>query len=157
MRIRTLILVAVAATCILACDQRASVDKASEEAAIRAVAEGSMLRAAREGNLVGVLDAYSESAIMMPPGAPSQRRRAELESFWRSFLELPDIDIKRMDETSIQVAASGDMAYSIGGYDLSFVDEEGNAQSDQGKHVRVWEKGPDGSWKIVVDIWNANK
>ncbi len=139
-----------------ACAPQPTVDQTAEEAVIREVAEGAMLGAARAGDLDGVVSAYSETAVMMPPGAPSERGLDALRMLWASFLELPGIDIQRMDEAVIHVSDSGDMAYSLGGYQFGYMDSEGNALVEQGKHVRVWEKGADGTWKIAVDIWNAN-
>jgi ketosteroid isomerase-like protein len=156
MRVRVWILAALTTAVVGACAQQPTVDKAAEEAAIREVAEGELLNAARAGDLDGVLGAYAETAVMMPPGAPSERGLETLRMLWASFLELPGVDIRRMDEAVIQVSDSGDMAYSIGGFQLGYMDSEGNALVEQGKHVRVWQKDADGAWKIAVDIWNAN-
>ncbi len=156
MRWRVSILAVLAAAIQGACAQSPTLDKAAEEAAIREVAEGSLLSAAMAGDLDGVVAAYTEAAVMMPPGAPSERGLDAIRMLWTSFLELPGIEIQRMDEAVIHVSDSGDMAYSLGGYQLGYMDSEGNAQVEQGKHVRVWEKETDGAWRIAVDIWNAN-
>jgi ketosteroid isomerase-like protein len=34
-------------------------------------------------------------------------------------------------------------------------DSLGNPITEKNKGVTIWKKQPDGSWKNVVDIWNA--
>ena len=47
------------------------------------------------------------------------------------------------------VAASGDLGYTLGRYAVR--DEAGDTTAT-GHYVTVWQKQPDGSWKIAVDI-----
>jgi len=47
------------------------------------------------------------------------------------------------------VAASGDLGYTLGRYAIR--DEAGDTTA-RGHYVTVWQKQPDGSWKIAVDI-----
>jgi ketosteroid isomerase-like protein len=47
------------------------------------------------------------------------------------------------------------MGYTIGTYELT-VDQEGASMVIAGKYVTLWEKQTDGSWKVVVDCFNAN-
>ena len=126
MRLRVWVLAALTTSILGACTQESIVDFAVEESAIREVAEGSLLSAAIAGDLDGVLDAYARGAVMMPPGAASQRGRDALRTLWASYLALPGINFKRMDEVTIEFSDSGDMAYSLGGYELSYLDADGN-------------------------------
>jgi ketosteroid isomerase-like protein len=48
------------------------------------------------------------------------------------------------------------LAYSHGTYEVTVNDPEGNPVTDKGKWVTAWEKQPDGTWKIVADIWNSD-
>ena len=51
----------------------------------------------------------------------------------------------------IDVAASGDMAYTYGHFTLSQTDSMGTAQSVSGVFHTVWKRQEDGSWKYVWD------
>lgn len=51
-------------------------------------------------------------------------------------------------------ASSGDMAYEIGTYTLSFKGDKGPVQ-DKGKYVVVW-KNTGGHWRAAADIFNSN-
>ena len=51
---------------------------------------------------------------------------------------------------SADLAASGDLGYVIGRYEL----KSGAAQPRQGYYVRVWRKNEKGAWKLVADVTN---
>lgn len=51
----------------------------------------------------------------------------------------------------VDVAASGDMAYTFGPYTFSAADTSGNEISDTGYFHTVWKKQADGKWKFVWD------
>jgi len=51
----------------------------------------------------------------------------------------------------IEVAASGDLAYTYGKYTYSFVDADGNTVENKGVFHTVWKRQPDGTWKFVWD------
>ncbi len=39
---------------------------------------------------------------------------------------------------------------------MSFNDPSGKMISDKGKYVTVWKKQADGSWKVMLDIFNTD-
>ncbi len=49
------------------------------------------------------------------------------------------------------------MGYTYGLALVTRKDEEGNATTELTKYVTIWKKQPDGSWQVVVDIWNSNE
>jgi ketosteroid isomerase-like protein/quercetin dioxygenase-like cupin family protein len=53
--------------------------------------------------------------------------------------------------TKAEVGAAGDVGYTVGTYDASM-----NGTREKGKYVTVWKKQPDGTWKVVEDIFNAD-
>ena len=50
----------------------------------------------------------------------------------------------------MEVARSGDFAYSTGSYAIA------NPAIDKGKFVDVWKKQADGSWKAAADVINSD-
>ena len=54
------------------------------------------------------------------------------------------------------IAASGDLGYTLGTYELRAKDEAGKATVAYGKYCSVWKKQPDGSWKWVVDVGTSS-
>jgi len=57
---------------------------------------------------------------------------------------------------SVSVSQSCDMAYMIEQNQNTINDSTGIAKTEINKAVTVWRKEKDGSWKNVVDIWNAD-
>jgi ketosteroid isomerase-like protein len=51
----------------------------------------------------------------------------------------------------IDVAASGDLAYSYGSYSFSATDSAGKTTTSRGIFHTVWKRQKDGSWKFVWD------
>ncbi len=51
----------------------------------------------------------------------------------------------------IDVAASGDLAYTYGPYTYSFLDSLDNAIESTGFFHTVWKRQPGGAWKFVYD------
>jgi ketosteroid isomerase-like protein len=56
---------------------------------------------------------------------------------------------------SAVVSASGDLGYTRGRWEVGSRDEAGEvAIGARGNYVSIWRKGPDGAWKVAVDIGN---
>jgi len=55
------------------------------------------------------------------------------------------------------VAASGDLGYAVGTWQLTGKSRKGEPVSLTGKYMTVWKKQADGSWKVVADMGNADQ
>jgi ketosteroid isomerase-like protein len=49
------------------------------------------------------------------------------------------------------LAASGDIGYTLGNYQYSYKDSTGTDKRSYGYYVTIWKKQPDGNWKYVLD------
>ena len=56
-----------------------------------------------------------------------------------------------MEADYIDVAASGDLAYSYGDYQFSALNENNEPVEASGIFHTVWKRQSDGSWKYVWD------
>lgn len=54
--------------------------------------------------------------------------------------------------TEIDVAASGDLGYSSGPYELTVPGEDAKPVKLVGTYVSIWKRQKDGAWRIVRDI-----
>ena len=52
---------------------------------------------------------------------------------------------------TVEVAASGDLAYTLGEFEVRAAGPDGRPQKSTGTYVSIWRKDSDGSWKVVVD------
>ena len=57
--------------------------------------------------------------------------------------------------TSARVARSGDLGYTLGDYTLKSA--SGGGVVDNGKYLTVWKKEADGSWKVLLDMFNTDR
>ena len=83
-------------------------------------------------------------------GSSMQRGRQAVAESWRPLLETPGSSIS-WKPTSGDIAASGDLGYTIGRWE--FTGDEGSAR---GNYVTIWRRQADGSWKVVVDIGDTD-
>ena len=56
----------------------------------------------------------------------------------------------------VHASKSDDLGYSMGLYELSYKDADGNPVADHGKYMTVWKKSSDGTWKVAADMFNTN-
>jgi len=52
---------------------------------------------------------------------------------------------------TVEVAASGDLAYTLGDFEVRSIGPDGQRHKSTGTYVSIWRKGADGSWRVVVD------
>lgn len=103
----------------------------------------------------GWLDFYTDDAIVLAPGEKICKDKASREAVIKGYFALPAASM-RFQATKTEVAKSGDLGYSTGAYQFSYNDPKGNKVSETGKFNETWKKQADGSWKCVLDIWNAD-
>ncbi len=96
----------------------------------------------------------TEDAVLLPPNGARVDGRDAVRALILSYTQAEEFSITW--EARVEVSAAGDLAYSMGTYEYSLKDAEGNPVSDNGKSVDIWKKQPDGSWKVAVVIWNSD-
>ena len=99
------------------------------------------------------LSFFADGARFMPFGAPLAQGDA-ISTTWEGLISMPGFGLV-WQATSAQVAASGDIGYTIGTFELT-VEQDGTAMITEGKYVTIWHKQADESWKMQVDIFNSD-
>ena len=150
-----LILVVGGALAMSACDKverkDASTDAAAIEQQLKAIerqweADYNARDAAR------LAEHYAPDAALANPGAPlatdALARRQQIASMAADQNLRLDFDADR-----VQVAQSGDMAYTRGHFTMRSTDPATKQpRQDSGSYLTVWKKQDDGSWKAVEDF-----
>ena len=133
------------------------VDVAAEQAAIEQASRDwlTAINKGGEEGAEGYASFYTEDAVSLPPNAERVDGRDALRARILTFTTAEDFSIT-WEATRVEVSAAGDLAYSMGTFEVSLKDAEGNAVSDKGKFVNIWKKQVDGSWKIVTFIYNSD-
>ncbi|MFN7924228.1 MAG: DUF4440 domain-containing protein [Bryobacteraceae bacterium] len=55
-----------------------------------------------------------------------------------------------------EASKSGDLGYTCGRSKYRGLDESGAVVESDGRYVTIWRRGPDGSWKVALDIGVSN-
>jgi ketosteroid isomerase-like protein len=129
-------------------------DIAAAETAIRK-ADADWAAAARTASVDGWMAFYSTDAIVLAPNVQIASDRQLVRQTVTSLLTLPHLSIA-WHPIKVEVAASGDLAYLIGAYELRYDEASGARFSDRGKLLEIWRRQSDGSWKCSVDTWNSD-
>ena len=98
---------------------------------------------------------YAADAIVMPPNASSATTKEAIRSAWKEMLTTPGAAIS-WKASKVEVAKAGDLAYVSGTYEETMTDASGKPAKEHGKYVEIFKKQADGTWKVIVDIWNSD-
>lgn len=105
------------------------------------------------GDAVAVAALYTDGATVMPPDSEMVRGRQDIREFWQGAIQG---GLKDAVLTTVEVQASGSMAYEIGKFSLTAHPKDQAPKMISGKYVVVWKRQADGGWKLHVDIWNSS-
>jgi len=101
------------------------------------------------------LSSYADDAVRLPPNAPIIKGKEAIRARMSEVVAMPDFAVS-WQATEVEVSQAGDLGYTLGTYELTMNDPEGKPVTDRGKYVAICKKQPDGSWKVVADIWNSD-
>jgi ketosteroid isomerase-like protein len=114
-----------------------------------AKAEADFERARAEKGLDGWLSFFADDTADFVRGGPFTFTKEEMRK--RLEKTFDPADQLTWKPVKIDIAASGDLAYSLGNWQLKGKDPKGNDVTQTGKYITVWKKQRDGSWKVVAD------
>ena len=132
-------------------------DVAAEKAAIKQATRDWVTATNKPGEegADGYASFVTEDAVWLPSNAALVEGRDAVRAWILPLTQGEDFSVT-WEATRVEVSAAGDLAYSMGTYETSFKDAEGNTVSDKGKFVDIWKKQTDGSWKAAVGIGNSD-
>ena len=98
---------------------------------------------------------FAPDASFMTQGAPIATGTEAIRAAAKQMMAMPGFNVTwKADQAD--VAASADLGYTRGTYELRFTDPSGKPLVDRGKYVTVWKKTAAGEWKVVADIFNSD-
>jgi ketosteroid isomerase-like protein len=93
---------------------------------------------------------YAPDASIYPPGMPVATGSGPIRDVLTKMSSAPGFSLE-FSPTKADVSASGDVGYTTGAYQATM-----NGTTEEGKYITVWKKQPDGLWKVMEDIFNAD-
>ena len=150
---RLTVLAATVAALSFGCQRVPDADQQAEVAAIRALSR-QWLAAVNAQDLEACLEFYAPDAVEMQPNAPAIVGLPAIREWFETGLLQPGIS-NFFEPDTIEVAASGDLAYDRGTYRFA-METPGGRVEDAGKYLMIWKK-IGGEWKVIVDISNSDR
>lgn len=127
---------------------------ASHDADVKAIqdneAQWNQDYAAKDNNKI--VAHFADDAILIVPGMPSTSGKEAIGAALKQMVSDPALSLQ-FHPARVEVARSGDVAYTQGAYTLTLTDPQTKqVVNDHGSYVTTYRKQPDGAWKAVADI-----
>ena len=106
------------------------------------------------GDVDAIMSFFTDDAVVMAPNSPPAIGKDAVRSLWQAFFGQ-----FTAEETlsSHEILMFGDWAFERGSYTVTLTPKSGGGPiQDNGKIIFVWQRQPDGSWKIARDMWSSN-
>lgn len=135
------------------CDKaaRSGQDSAAVKAAI-AADEKAWQQDLKTRDLEGLAGHYADDAMFASSAGPAANGATEIRRFFANGLTDKNFKVT-FGSDKMDVAASGDLAYSRGHFSEQYTDPKtGKIMSQTGTYLEVYKKQGDGSWKMVEDF-----
>src|SRR5947209_19917709 len=114
-----------------------------------ATAEAEFQKARAEKGLEGWLSFFADDTADFVRGGPLTFTKEEMRKHLEKTFD--PADQLTWTPLKIDVSKSGDLAYSLGNWQLKGKNAKGEEVTQTGKYITVWKKQKDGSWKVVAD------
>ena len=149
-RSATLCAITAMALTMTACNQTPDTHDADVKAIQDNEAQWNQEYAAKDNDKI--VAHYADDAILMVPGTPSTSGKEAIRAALKEMVTDPALSLK-FHATKVEVAKSGDVAYTQGTYTMTLTDPKTKQViNDHGSYVTTYSKQPDGTWKAVADI-----
>lgn len=114
--------------------------------------DAASIKAWKEKDVTAAVSLYAPDAMILPQNSGPISGKENIEASFKMWIE----GTKGFNFTSKKVEVSGDLAYSTGEYTMAYQMPGMPVMADTGKYSTIYKRQPDGSWKIVVDMFNTN-
>ena len=104
------------------------------------------------GELDGVVAAYAEDAVYLPPHHAAVHGRDAIREYVKAPLSHGVSDLA-FDVTYIK--QQGPIAWDVGTYRMTIPQSDGTKREDRGKYLTVWRRVGK-NWLIAADAWSSD-
>jgi ketosteroid isomerase-like protein len=124
--------------------------EAAREAVRRADVE--MCRAVSEHDAAGFRAFIAEDAAFYAGSGAVMKGPGAVVAGWAPLLARDRSSSLTWEPDTVEVAGSGELAYSSGPFLLTTRDASGATRTLRGRYVTIWRRGQDGRFRVIVDI-----
>jgi uncharacterized protein (TIGR02246 family) len=102
------------------------------------------------------LSFFADDATLLYPNMPAIVGKDNIRAYAKLSFADPALTVQ-YQITRVDVAQSGDLGYTQGTSTYTMTDPKTDKpMNDRSKWITIRKKQPDGSWKIVQDVWNSD-
>jgi uncharacterized protein (TIGR02246 family) len=148
--------IAVGLLMLTGCAQAPAPD--NREADARALRDGEVAAfikdwSGKDANLIAAH--YADDGNVMVPNSPMMTGKDAIGKGLKDALADPNWSLT-LQPVQVEVSKGGDLGYTRGTYVLVATDPASKKPAtEKGRFVTIFRKGPDGSWKAIQDMNNA--
>jgi uncharacterized protein (TIGR02246 family) len=101
-----------------------------------------------------LLAVWADDGVLMPPNRTAVQGRPALAAYFKERFSATRFHFAF---TSSEIQLAGDVAFERLAYVVTaWPVAGGQATKDAGKGLHVYQRQPDGAWRLVLDIWNSD-
>lgn len=105
-----------------------------------------------EAKRSGIRTLYAEDAVLVVSDSPPKRGVDAISQVYQRYASNPNSRFDATPTVTI-ISEGGDLAYSQGTYVFDEKDPKtGRVERENGYYLLIFEKQPDGSWKVAQDV-----
>ena len=97
---------------------------------------------------------YASDALVLPPNSEAKKGTAGVREFLTAFTSTPGFQV-RFEEPIVVVSKGGDLGYTLADIEFTVDGPDGQPVTSRERDFHLWKKQADGSWKVILDIWNS--
>jgi uncharacterized protein (TIGR02246 family) len=126
----------------------------NDEQAIRQI-EATFVERGNAGDADGVMGCCTDDVMLMPPGAPAVAGADAVREWLAGLYEQFAVNLTTVIE---DLVVEGGLAYQSTSFTWTLTPKGGGESvSESGKAVVIYKRGPDGTWRLAIDIWNTDQ
>jgi len=118
-------------------------------------ADRAFAKATATKGVEGWVETFADDGAMLPAGLPIVRGHEAIRDLMSPAFESEGFEFHWEPEEA-DIAASGDIGYTIGRYERTVTGSDGTSNTTTGKYVSIWKRQEDGTWKVAVDLGTPN-
>ncbi len=140
---------------VAGCATQPAIDVEAERDALMA-ADGAWFEAysASDAPADAFVAQLADDATLLPPDAPLAQGADAIHTVIEQLEAMPGFTVT-WSPVAADVGSGGDLGYTRGTYEMALAGPDGPV-TIVGKYLTVWKKQPDGAWKVVADMFNAD-
>lgn len=131
--------------------------KDPDEAQFRSMVAERYVAPFKAGNYARWLEVFADDAVAMHNRRPVDVGKPAISAFAAAVGE--HFRLARFDVEVSEVRIDGNVAWTRGEFTSEFVNKADGKSPwgvERGKFLLIWQRQPDATWKIVLDVGNSN-